>query len=77
MVPAPRYDSFDDLNAHLEAKCLARQGDTLRGHTQTIGERLMSGLDALMGLPVADYEACLPIRFTPTPTRARMGANRI
>jgi transposase len=29
MVPAPRYDSFGDLNAHLEAKCLARQGDKL------------------------------------------------
>lgn len=51
MVPAPRYDSFDDLNAHLEAKCLARQGDTLRGHDMTIGKRLMSDLDALMGLP--------------------------
>jgi len=72
MVPAPRYDSFDDLNAHFEAKCLARQGDKLRGHNQTIGDRLMSDLDALMGLPplgilaspipcrplVADYEAC-------------------
>jgi transposase len=58
MVPAPRYDSFGDLNAHLEAKCLARQGETLRGHDKTIGERLMSVLDALMGLPVADYEAC-------------------
>ena len=58
MVPAPRYDSFDDLNAHLEAKCLARQGETLRGHGKTIGERLMSDLDALMGLPVAEYEAC-------------------
>lgn len=58
MVPAPRYDSFDDLNAHLEQKCLERQGDTLRGHTQTIGARLMSDLDALIGLPVAEYEAC-------------------
>jgi hypothetical protein len=58
MVPAPRYDSFDDLNAHLEEKCLARQGDTLRGHDMTIGKRLMSDLDALMGLPVAEYEAC-------------------
>jgi len=58
MVPAPRYDSFDDLNAHLEAKCLARQGDTLRGHTQAIGQRLMSDTDALMGLPVSEYEAC-------------------
>jgi len=58
MVPAPRYDSFDDLNAHLEQRCLERQGDKLRGHNQTIGERLMSDLDALMGLPVAEYEAC-------------------
>ena len=58
MIPAPRYDSFDDLNAHLEQKCLARQNDRLRGHNQTIGERLISDLDALMGLPVAEYEAC-------------------
>jgi len=58
MVPAPRYDSFDDLNAYLEQRCLERQGDKLRGHNQTIGERLMSDLDALMGLPVAEYEAC-------------------
>lgn len=58
MVPAPRYGSFDDLNAHLEAKCLARQGDKLRGYNQTIGERLMSDLDALMDLPTAEYEAC-------------------
>ena len=58
MVPAPRFDSFDDLNAHLDTKCLARQGETLRGHGKTIGERLMTDLDALMGLPVAEYEAC-------------------
>ena len=58
MVPAPRYDSFDDLNAYLEQRCLERQGDKLRGHNMTIGERLMSDLDALMGLPVAQYEAC-------------------
>lgn len=57
MVPAPRFASFDDLNAHLEAKCLGRQGETLRGHERTIGERLISDLDALMGLPVAEYEA--------------------
>lgn len=58
MVPAPRFDSFDDLNAHLEARCLARQDETLRGHNKTIGARLMTDLDALMGLPVAEYEAC-------------------
>ena len=58
MVPATRYDSFDDLNANLEQRCLERQDDKLRGHEQTIGERLISDQDALMGLPVAEYEAC-------------------
>lgn len=58
MVPAPRYDSFDDLNEHLEQRCFERQGGKLWGHNQTIGDRLMSELDALMGLPVAEYEAC-------------------
>lgn len=58
MVPAPRFDSFDDFNANLEAKCLTRQGDKLRGHEQTIGNRLISDREALMGLPVAEYEAC-------------------
>ena len=53
-----RYDSFDDLNANLEQRCLERQDDKLRGHEQTIGERLISDQDALMGLPVAEYEAC-------------------
>jgi hypothetical protein len=58
MVPAPRHDSFDDLNAHLEQRYLGRQGDKLHGHAQTIGDRLMSDLEVLMGLPVAEYEAC-------------------
>ena len=39
MVPAPRYYSFDDLNAHLETKCTACQGETLRGHDKTIGKQ--------------------------------------
>lgn len=56
MVPAPRFDSFDDLNANLEAKCLERQDETLRGHDQTIGASLMTDLDVLMGLPVAEYD---------------------
>lgn len=37
---------------------MERQSDTLRGHTQTIAARLVSDLDALIGLPVAEYEAC-------------------
>ncbi len=37
LVPMPRFDSFDDLNARLEAQCLKRQDEVLRGHSETIG----------------------------------------
>ena len=58
LVPAPRFDSFDDLNAWLEERCLKRQEDVVRGHGETIGERLMRDLDALMVLPPVPYDAC-------------------
>jgi len=58
LVPAPRFDSFDDLNAWLEQQCLKRQDDVVRGHSETIGERLMGDLDALMALPPTPYDAC-------------------
>jgi transposase len=58
LVPAPRFDSFDDLNAWLEARCLKRQDDIVRGHSDPIGERLMRDLDALMVLPQTPYDAC-------------------
>ena len=58
LVPAPRFDSFDDLNARLEAQCLRRQDDIVRGHSESIGERLMRDLDALMALPPVPYDAC-------------------
>ena len=47
LVPAPRFDSFDDLNAWLEDQCLKRQGDVVRGHSESIGERLMRDLAAI------------------------------
>ena len=58
LVPAPRFDSFDALNAWLEEQCLTRQGDSVRGHAETVGERLMRDLDALMALPPTPYDAC-------------------
>ena len=58
MVPAPRFESFDALNAWLEEQCLRRQNDIVRGHSATIGERLLSELDALMALPPVPYDAC-------------------
>ena len=51
LVPVPRFESFDALNAWLEEQCLKRQGDQLRGHGETIEARLMRDLDTLMALP--------------------------
>lgn len=58
LVPAPRFDSFDDLNAWLEERCLKRHNDIVRGHSEPIGNRLMRDLDALMVLPAVPYDAC-------------------
>ena len=58
LVPAPRFDSFDALNAWLEMQCLKRQDDVVRGHSETIGERLLRDLDGLMALPPTPYDAC-------------------
>jgi len=58
LVPMPRFESFEALNARLEEQCLARQDAVLRGHAETVGERLLRDLDALMALPAAPYDAC-------------------
>jgi transposase len=57
LVPVPQVESFAALNASLEARCRERQGARLRGHDQTIGERLARDRAALLPLPAA-YEAC-------------------
>ena len=57
LVPMPEFESFEALNAHLEERCLERMEAKLRGHTETIGERMERDLDALMPLPPAPYDA--------------------
>ena len=57
LVPIPRAESFDALNAHLESECLERMDARLRGHTETIGERMERDLGALLPLPAAPYDA--------------------
>ena len=57
LVPMPVFDSFDALNSHLEERCLERMEAKLRGHTETIGERMERDLDALLPLPPAPYDA--------------------
>jgi transposase len=58
LVPMPRFESFEALNAWLEEQCLKRQDAVLRGHSETIAERLLRDLDALMVLPSTPYDAC-------------------
>ena len=57
-VPIPSFDSYDELNAYLEERCRERLSDRLRGHRETIGERLERDLNALLPLPEAPYDAC-------------------
>jgi hypothetical protein len=58
LVPIPVFESFEALNAHLLDCCRKRLGDRLRGHDETIGERLERDLAAFTKpLPPA-YDAC-------------------
>jgi transposase len=58
MVPVPVFATFEVLNAHLSDCCRKRMGERLRGHTETIGERLERDLAAMRRpLPPA-YDAC-------------------
>ncbi len=58
LVPVPSFESFDALNAYLERRCLERMDAQLRGHTETIGQRMERDLDALLPLPPVAYDAC-------------------
>jgi transposase len=58
LVPVPQVESFAALNARLEARCRERQGARLRGHEESIGERLARDRAAMLPLPAAPYEAC-------------------
>ena len=58
MVPRPRFASWDTFNAQLEEQCRNRQGEVVRGHRETLGERLRRDCEALMVLPPAPFDAC-------------------
>ncbi len=58
LVPVPRVESLAALTTQLEARCRERQGARLRGHDETIGERLVRDRQALLPLPAAPYDAC-------------------
>src|SRR5499433_3467138 len=58
MVPIPVFASFEALNAHLLDCCRKRMGDRLRGHDETIGERLERDLTAFTKPLPPRYDAC-------------------
>ena len=58
LVPLPRSVSFEALNARLLEGCRERLGSRLRGHAETIGERLARDLAAFHELPPSPYDAC-------------------
>ena len=58
LVPIPAFESFEALNAYLVECCQRRMADRLRGHDETVGERLKRDLAAFIKpLPPA-YDAC-------------------
>ena len=79
LVPVPSFESFDELNAHLEQRCLERLGRQLRGQGETIGQRMERDLEVLLPLPASPYDASDKqvsrvsslslVRYRPTTTR--------
>jgi hypothetical protein len=58
LVPIPRAESFAALNARLLDDCRRRRSDRLRGHVETIEERLVRDLEVFHSLPASPYDAC-------------------
>src|SRR6266487_531414 len=58
LVPVPRAASLTALNEQLLEGCRRRLWDRLRGHEETIGERLVRDLAAFHSLPASPYDAC-------------------
>ena len=58
MVPVPSFPTWDAFNLWLEEQCRKRQADLLRGHAETIGQRLVRDLEAMAERPAAAFDAC-------------------
>jgi len=58
MVPIPQFATWDAFNAYLEKQCRKRQTDTLRGQSETIGQRLARDIAEMSDLPAAPFDAC-------------------
>ena len=58
LTPIPVAASFEDLNARLLERCIARQSEYAGRHAETIAARLVADLDAFRNLPSVPLEPC-------------------
>ena len=58
LVPLPVFESFEALNAYLVGCCRRRMADRLRGHDETIAQRLERDLAAFQRPLAPAYDAC-------------------
>ncbi len=58
LVPIPRANSWEELNAYLREECRKHRRHRVRGHKETIGERFEHDHSAFLALPLVPYEAC-------------------
>ena len=58
LVPVPRVNSWEELNAYLLEQCRQHRQHRVRGEQETIGERFERDSVALLPLPPVSYEAC-------------------
>jgi transposase len=59
LVPLPRVQSFEELNAQLLARCLANDSRTVARQSHSIGEMWEEERPLLMPLPVRPFECCV------------------
>lgn len=67
LVPIPHVPSFEALNAHLRAQCLADDQRQVTGQPTTIGEAWRREQPCLRPLPERDFECCVTRPATLTP----------
>jgi transposase len=67
MVPLPEVASFEELNAHLLAQCLADDQRQVKGQKVTIGEAWEMERPLLRPLPAHDFDCCItrPVVLNP------------
>jgi transposase len=56
LVPVPSFGSFAELNAHLEASCIADMGRSVRGKPEGKAERLETDQAAMLPIPDDIFE---------------------